>query len=608
MIPFSEFHFLRPEWFWALPALCAIAFLWLRRSLSRRGWAELCDARLLPYILERRPERGSRFPVLLFILAALLSVVALAGPAWKRLPQPVYRNESALVIVLDLSKSMDAEDIQPSRLGRARYKISDILQQRKDGLTALTVYSDQAYVVTPLTEDRATILNQLPALETAIMPTQGTRAATALQRAVQLLKQSGNSSGNVLLITDGVDQKAQDAAEELKQNGYRLHVLGIGSEEGAPIPVAGGGFIKDLDGNIVITRLKTDQLDSLARSGGGSYQTLTLDDRDIRSLFRSFDESTGFPHEGREARQADQWVEEGPWLLLGVLPIAAFAFRRGYLMVLVLLTLPWPGTVYAWQWKDLWQTPDQQGYEAFQQRDYERAAQSFEDPAWKAASEYSARRYQKALENLNDLETPSASYNKGNALARAGRFPEALEAYNQALKLDPKDHDARYNRDLIEKIMQQKDPPENPSAQNNDSSDNRQSSPANRENSASNESKNEQAGQKAGKPDHSDQASENTGQAPAGDRNQPSRSPEGQSGRKQQGPLDEPEVGTRKAASAQAAQRARAAENTPEQEIQQANEQWLRRIPDDPGGLLRRKFLYQYRRTDHRPASDEPSW
>ncbi|MGH8551013.1 MAG: vWA domain-containing protein, partial [Methylococcales bacterium] len=257
MINFGEFHFLRPDWFWALPVLFLLAVFWLRRSLSRGSWAEVCDARLLPYILEHRSVGNSRVPWLLFVLASLLSLIALAGPVWKRLPAPVYRNESALVIVLDLSRSMDAEDIRPSRLSRARFKISDILQQRKDGLTALVGYAHEAYTVAPLTDDSATISNQLPALETSIMPAQGSRTSPALERAVELLQQSGNPSGNILLITDGVDSKASDTAEELSRDGYRLSVLGIGSEAGAPIPMEGGGFIKDAGGNIVVSRLET---------------------------------------------------------------------------------------------------------------------------------------------------------------------------------------------------------------------------------------------------------------------------------------------------------------------------------------------------------------
>ncbi|MCI0667110.1 MAG: VWA domain-containing protein, partial [Methylococcaceae bacterium] len=576
----SEFHFLRPEWFWALPVLFALSLAWLRRSLSRGGWADLCDDRLLPYILEQRPERNSRGPWLLFVLAALLSIIALAGPTWKRNPAPVYRNESALVIVLDLSKSMDAEDIQPSRLSRARFKISDILQQRKDGLTALVVYTNEAYTVTPLTDDRATIANQLPALETSIMPAQGTRTSPALKRAAELLKQSGNPRGNILLITDGVDRQSTEVAEELSQEGYRLYVMGVGSEEGAPIPLQGGGFIKDAQGNIVVSRLETRELDSLARSGGGFYQTLTLDDRDVRLLLRSFDQLHELPRAERGTGQADQWVEEGPWLLSAVLPIAALAFRRGYLAILLFLTLPFPQAVHAWQWKDLWQTRDQQGYQAYQQRNYDRAAELFEDPAWKAASEYSAGKYQNALETLDKVDAESAAYNRGNALARSGRLQEALESYNRALELNPDDDDARYNKKLIQEALKQPDPPRNQSAEQRDASQNKESSAENQGNSESNNSGTEQSDPRTQQPDPSDRSLEPD---KAEDQNDPSTGKAEQSSqiatdandRKDANTGGDQAIESEKAYEGQEGGRPAEAEHTPEQELQQANEQWL---------------------------------
>ncbi|MGH8552096.1 MAG: VWA domain-containing protein, partial [Methylococcales bacterium] len=487
MMNFAEFHFLRPLWFALVPVLLVIAFFWLRRTLSQGSWAQWCDARLLPFILEQKPEQNSRLPCFLFVLAALLAIFALAGPTWQRLPLPVYLNQSALIIALDLSRSMDAQDVQPSRLVRARYKISDILEQRKDGVTALVVYSNHAFTVTPLTDDRQTIANQLAALETSIMPAQGSRAAEALNRAAELLKQSGIASADILLITDGVDESALDSAQELKQNGYRLHVLGMGTEAGAPIPIAGGGFIKDREGNIILSKLEHRALDSLARSGGGSYRSLTLDDSDIRAFVRIFDRSQQTQQQGPDDKKADQWVEQGPWILLGILPVAALAFRRGYLAMLVyLMMLPFPQTVHAWQWKDLWQSRDQQGYQALQQGDAKRAAELFEDLQWKASAEYAAGQYAQALESLNQSESRTKaytqaytqSYNKGNALARSGQFREALESYKKGLELNPDDEDARFNRDLVEKMLKEQESSEKQSSGANNSSKDPKSSSA----------------------------------------------------------------------------------------------------------------------------------
>ena len=263
-LDFNEFHFLRPIWLWAILPLMAVVLLWARHRLSKGSWAEVCDAELLPYILEDSPGVRARWPLYLFALCGMVSIMALAGPTWERLPAPVFRNESALVIVLDLSRSMDVADIRPSRLQRARYKIIDILKQRKDGQTALVVYAEDAFTVTPLTDDTGTISSQLSSLSTSMMPVQGSRAKKALMRAEALLEQAGVRNGRILLVTDSVDSAVRSVARDLKHKGYELLVLGVGTENGAPIPLSRGGFLKDSDGNIVLPKLRTGELEALA--------------------------------------------------------------------------------------------------------------------------------------------------------------------------------------------------------------------------------------------------------------------------------------------------------------------------------------------------------
>ncbi|MGH8548510.1 MAG: tetratricopeptide repeat protein, partial [Methylococcales bacterium] len=361
-------------------------------------------------------------------------------------------------------------------------------------------------------------------------------------------------------------------------------------------------------------RLETAKLESLARSGGGFYQTLTLDDRDIRLFSRSFDHAQKMAD--RDAKQADQWVEEGSWLLLVVLPIAAFAFRRGYLLILLCLTLPFPQAVQAWQWNDLWQTRDQQGYQAFQRGNYDRAAELFEDPAWKAASEYSAGRYQEALETLDKVDAKSTAYNKGNALARSGRFPEALDSYKRALELNPDDEDACANRDLIESFMKQQDPSQNQSSDRDNSSDKKGSSLQNQENTESKDSGTEETGQQTPKPDPSDRAEKPDKTVDAENKNDPTPGTEERSSQiaEDASSRTEPDTGSDQAieghnvSADQEGRRLADTEHPSEQELHQANEQWLRRIPDDPGGLLRRKFLYQYQNSNRSQRSDVEPW
>ncbi|MDH3997640.1 MAG: VWA domain-containing protein, partial [Desulfuromonadales bacterium] len=166
----SEFHFLRPDWFWLLaPALLLLLLLW-RRQLRSRSWQSVCDPQLLPHLLIGRSQRRSNWPLHMLLLALLLATTALAGPVWERQQVPLFRQDSALVLLLDLSLSMHAGDLKPDRLTRAKMKLHDILQQRREGQSALVVFAGDAFTVTPLTDDANTIIALLDSLEPGLMP------------------------------------------------------------------------------------------------------------------------------------------------------------------------------------------------------------------------------------------------------------------------------------------------------------------------------------------------------------------------------------------------------------------------------------------------------
>jgi len=594
----SDFHFLRPWWLLVFIPLAWIGFWLARRRRDEGDWATLCDPELLPYILiHDGGGRGVRFGLTLWALGGALAILALAGPVWERLPTPAFRNDAALVIALDLSRIMNATDLKPSRLERARYKIEDILNQRKDGLTALLVYSGDAYTVTPLTDDTATIKAQLSALSSDLMPTQGSRADLALEQAARLLKQSGSARGDVLLITNGVDLgKAEGVAEQLHGDGYRVSVLGAGGEEGAPVPLPEGGFLQDTKGEIVVSRLAAPALRRLAERGGGLYRALTTDGSDVTALQAYFERSRlARPEAGVKAgMQVTQWREQGPWLLLILLPIAALAFRRGLLVAAFVLLIPWPQPVRALEWQDLWRTPDQRASESFAKGEHEQAAKTFADPEWQAAARYRSGDYQGAAESLQGLGHADAHYNRGNALAKLGRYPEAIAAYDQALARNPGHEDARHNKALVEKALQeqQKEQPQSSQGDGKEQApqagaDGEQGKDGQRADSRQGEQEDQKT---AGSPDRAPDRPDGAGERSAEQRD---------AGGKDQEPV----------APAESEQTAKASKDTAmaeaeprDREEKQANEQWLRRIPDDPGGLLRRKFYYQYQQRQGRAS------
>lgn len=560
----SEFHFLRPEWWLALIPLAILLFKLAKHRYGQGQWSEICDVELLPYLLDHKPTAPKHGNLIAAGVAALLAITALAGPTWQRLPSPAFRNDSALVIALNLAPTMDAADIKPSRIAKARYKIADLLKQRKDGQTALLVYGGDAFTVTPLTADTATIASQLEALSTDIMPSPGTNTAAAIEKAKQLLQQAGLPRGHILLITDNAE-----SAGNLDLADYQLSVLAVGTKDGAPIAQANGGFVKDSDGNIVLAKLDVDGLAALAQKGRGIYQVVTANDDDVSKLGALFNAPAVADDNSASQLLLQQWDEKGPWLLLLVLPWAALQFRKGLLLVLLVL-LPLPKNSYALDWRGLFQNGDQRGAAAFQKQDYQQAVEHFNDPNWQAAAQYRAGQFQQAAETLKNSQTADGHYNRGNALAQAGDLQSALQAYQQALKLDPKHQDAQFNKELVEKKLQEQKSEQQPSKDQQQPD----SSPSKSEQADKSKSDSEQ--KPADQPQKSDQQAEQKNQS-----EEQKAQPKVDSTEKNidQSQNDEPKS---------------AAQPAEKKQLDRTDQQLLKRIPDEPTGLLKRKFKYQY--------------
>lgn len=589
----AEFHFIRPYWLLALLPAIMLIVLAMSNRLGRGNWKEVCDEALLPYILQDRAVKQSRWPLTAAAVAGFLAIIALSGPTWERLPAPVFRNASGLVIALDLSRSMNAADIRPSRLSRARYKIADILKQRKDGQTALLVFAGDAFTVTPLTEDNATIASQLNALKTGIMPVQGSNTAAALKLAVQLLQQGGLRQGQILLIGDDVDQGIIEQAPDLLGS-YRLSVLGVGTAEGAPIKVSSGGFVKDSSGNIVVPKLPSGRMARLAEAGGGSYRQISTSDSDIEALLAAIERPRADETDEENALKLEQWDDKGPWLVLLALPLAALAFRKGILGLVLVLLLPFPRAGHAMEWRDLWQTRDQQAQQAFRQQNFEQAAERFQSPQWKGAAQYKAGQYRQAAETLQSVDTADGHYNRGNALAKAGQLRQALEAYQKALELDPDNEDAQHNKELVENAVQRQERPES-------GDDNRQSGQQERKDrqSESGQQSRDRDGRKKPQEEVRNPAAERSEKEPMDSSNQVERDSTSENRSVEQ---------NGQAGPSEQAQQQQTENQAKLDESEQASDQWLKRIPDDPAGLLKRKFRYQYGQRGRKQPPQDQSW
>jgi Ca-activated chloride channel family protein len=615
-----HFHFLRPFWLLGcIPALVLFGIIWFMRVQSSR-WHRAIDRSLLPHLLDRKQGRRQGWPLLVLLLAWLLTSFSLAGPVWKKLPQPVQKKEDAVVIVQDLSLSFYARDLSPDRLARAQHKLKDILDARKEGTTALVVYSGDGHIVSPLTDDSRTIAAMVPALSPGIMPSYGSNVAAAVEIALRLFKDAGAGQGKILLLTDEVAEEDADRITGiLRGTGIVLSVLGVGTRDGGPIPKKDGGFLKDEEGNIIVPRLNSPVLERLAADNGGRYREITIDDADIDDLLQADLLWQAEEKFTTVAREFDQWEETGPWLLLLILPLALLGFRRGWIIVIVLAVLLSGESSQAMSWDDLWLRKDQQGAKALAAGDLQRAAELFSSPRWKGIARYRAGNFAEAAAAFGQNESADDHYNRGNSLAKAGKLDEAARAYEQALQLDPEMEDAGANKQLVEEVLRQQQEQQNQQDRQGEEKRQESGDGEQQQDSQGSGRDDQSGGQKAQEPPAGDEDSpeesgslqqeqsagrektedaagqdEQTESESEPDNSQGRPSGEGQGRDGETNQLEGRNTGEETEGQPQT-ESARLSDQPLSGEEQQALEQWLRQVPDDPGGLLRRKFEYEYR-------------
>ena len=625
----TNFHFVRPLWlFGCIPAVVLFIVLWFIRVRSS-GWSKAIESSLLSHLLDSTQEKRQGWPLFMLLLAWLLTCLSLAGPVWEKLPQPVQKKENALVIIQDLSLSFYAQDLSPNRLVRAQHKLSDLLKERKEGTTALVVYSGDAHIVSPLTDDSRTIAAMVPSLSPGIMPSYGSNVVDAVKLALGLLKDAGVSQGKMLLLTDEVTgEDAREVTKLLRGKNIVFLVLGIGTSGGGPIPKNDGGFLKDDEGNIIVPRLNREILRDLAEKNGGRYRDVQLNDQDIEYLLAA---EALLPNEDEYRqmdREFDQWKEMGPWLLLLILPIALLAFRRGWLLVFVIMILLESSESHAMSWQDLWQRKDQQAAKALQSNDPGKAAELFQTPSWKGVAEYNAGNFAEAADSFAQNQNADNFYNSGNALTKENKLDEALKAYEQALQLNPEMEDAQFNKELVEQLIQQQQQQQQGEGEDNESGDQE------KQEDQQGEGEDQQSGQdgqsekqgeqgKQGQQQTGEENEQDSSVKDKGDMNKDDGQEQDESAQEQQGEMseegeqskDEKEMSGRESQEdSSEKQETEATMQSVEDEMtdeeKQSLEQWLRQVPDNPGGLLRRKFEYesQLNRERQTPRQNKKIW
>jgi Ca-activated chloride channel family protein len=560
-------YFFRPWWLLSLPLLGWLLWkLWHRQKRAGR-WQMILPPAFHAALLSGGSGRESKLPWIALGLAWSIAVVALIGPSFSRVEQISQKPADPLVVILELTPQMLATDVQPNRLEQARRKLFDLLQSRNDAQTAIVVYAGSAHTLVPLSDDLSTSRNLLDALKPSLMPEAGQRADLAVVKALALLEQAALGDGRILLIGTSLSEPERlGISRALSGKSTQLLMLGIGTADGAPITQEDGSILKDEQGAILVSRLDEPGLKAFINELDGHYRHARLSDGDLRAL-GLLDGPRNLRNDGQTLR-LDTWADQGYWLLLPLLLLAACAGRRGWLFCLPLFfMLPQPG--YAFDFQDLWLRPDQQGQHLLKQKRPAEAARHFEDHQWQGVALYEAGDYTGAAQRFAEGNDAHAHYNRGNALAKSGELEAAVDAYEQALERQPDLRPALTNKALVESLLkQQATAPAPDKAANEEAADSAQETPP----SSVAQPSTTGEPQTAGEPTQA--ATEPSATTPP--RPGANEVPGSELGDEQHTIAPMPPTS-----------------DSLDAEQQQALEQWLRQIPDDPGELLRRKFWYE---------------
>ncbi|GGI83490.1 vWA domain-containing protein [Shewanella gelidii] len=635
-------HFIRPEWLWAIVPLLILCLISWRRKSHSHGWHRYI-APHLANVLVNGEHTTTKYNLYSLGFAWLIAVIALAGPAVNQQELPVFASQQGRVLVMDMSLSMYATDLTPNRLTQSRFRAIDFLKTIKDGETGLIAYAGDAFTISPLTTDSATLLNLIPTLSPDIMPVRGSNLALAINQAKSLLAQGGHIRGDIIVLTDGVSpDEFNESVHLLKQTGYRLGILALGSPQGSPIRLPDGQLLRNSSNELVITKTDYGLLQQLAAQSHGRVFIAQADSSEVTTLIG------WLAQEGSEVETqltGEAWRDLGPFVALLLIIPVLLSFRHGLFASLCLLfILPLPKS-YAMDWQDLWQTKNQQAQQAYQANDYEKAANIFEHQQWQASALYKNGNYEAALKQFEQDKSARGHFNQGNALMQMGKYAEAQQRYQQALEKQPDFADARANLELAKQLANQQSNP-NPSdadSSNNQEENNEQNREENSEGSEGSEGS-EKNGQQ-NKSSHENSAEQNQSEQSSSEKDSSTQDSDAQKSQQAnqntqsatpemaadptQKNLNEQQAGSKEQAqqeqqavtqqendssendpskSAQAQQQASVKQS--EQALPEEMQQALQAIKEDPQILLRNKMQLEYekRRQRGQKVREKQQW
>jgi Ca-activated chloride channel family protein len=469
----------------AIPLLLILYFFvlnWKKRTIKKIG-----DANLVREMIRNHSPQKFALKFVLILVAFAAGVFALANLRSPKGMEQVNRNGIDVMIALDVSKSMLAQDVKPNRLERAKQALGKLIDKLNNDRVGIVVFAGRAYLQMPLTGDHGAAKMYLGSASTDIVPTQGTVISDALKMCYASFNTKEKKYKAVILISDGEDhdEGALKIAQQMTEDGIVINTVGIGSPQGSTIiDELTNQEKKDINGNTVITRLNEEELKSIAEKGNGSYQLFTNADELVSKLdaqLASMDQRTVtenslvnykyfFPYFLMLAlllMVAELFISERKRISKVKMNIASKTTLASLLLIASSL---FPVISKAQNDKAL----IKKGNEAYEKKEYDNAIKNYQQAAEKNPANSTAQynlgnalyknnktdeavqAYDGALSNAtSNADKAKAFYNKGVVLQNNKKLPECIEAYKNALKLNPQDEDARQN--LQRALQQQKE-------------------------------------------------------------------------------------------------------------------------------------------------------
>jgi Ca-activated chloride channel family protein len=489
--------------------ICALYFVLCQKAAPHHQLTQFIDSHLLPFLLIGNTRKNNSLWPRLILWTAVWSflVLAFAGPRWNYREIETFSKDQSLVILLDLSESMNATDVKPSRLVRAKQKIEDILSLSKGVKIGLIAFAADPHMITPITDDKKNIRHLLPSLDTDLVHIQGSKLSPALEMASVMFEAEPGKNKSIVVISDGgfEDGSAIATAKKLADKGIVIHAMGVGTEQGAPMKDRQGNVIKK-EGIPVISKLEAEKFNEVANSGNGRYLEAHYSDLEVAVILEDLEKKA--EAEKLLGNKDRVWEEHFYLVIMLALPIILWWFRKGCLFAGLILLFTSVSPLEA-EVTDYFKNTEQLGKEAFEQQNFENAEQTFQDPYRKGIASYRAGKFSEAEECFRQSSRPevscSAAYNLGNALVQQNKLNEAITAYEEVLEQWPEHTRAKENLELVKKMLEEQKTP--PQEQNNNKDQQDQQKNSSNTDQSSNSNTNEDRQDQQEDSSNSDQSS-----------------------------------------------------------------------------------------------------